>query len=95
MPPTPNKEDIQATYVVILRTRTRLADTGRWTFLQTGVEKIMRNLREGVDMQTVGGSFHAFCGFTADFNDSVYGDLHVRPLNLWYVRWLTTSQGRT
>ena len=95
MPPTPNKEDIQATYVLILCLCTTLADPCRWSFLQFGVEKIMRNLREGVDMKTVGGSSHALIGPAANINISVYGDLHVRPLNLWYVRWLTTSQGRT
>ena len=95
MPPTPNKEDLQATYVVLPRSCPRRADTDRWTFLQVGVEKIMRNLREGVDMQTVGGSSPMFMEHTANISVSVYGNLHVRPLNWWYVRWLTTSQGRT
>ena len=37
MPPAPNKDDLAAT----------------WTFLQVGVEKIMTNLKDGVDMATV------------------------------------------
>lgn len=39
MPPAPNKDDLAAT----------------WTFLQVGVEKIMTNLKDGVDMATVSG----------------------------------------
>ncbi|KAL8681909.1 MAG: hypothetical protein Q9224_005105 [Gallowayella concinna] len=48
MPPTPNKDDLAAT----------------WSFLETGVEGIMRNLREGVDMGTYMGIYtavHNFC----------------------------------
>ena len=37
MPPAPNKDDLAAT----------------WNFLQVGVEKIMTNLKDGVDMATV------------------------------------------
>ena len=39
MPPAPNKDDLGAT----------------WNFLQVGVEKIMTNLKDGVDMATVSG----------------------------------------
>ncbi|KAL9583959.1 MAG: hypothetical protein Q9212_002409 [Teloschistes hypoglaucus] len=48
MPPPPNKEDLVAT----------------WSFLETGVERIMRNLKEGVDMGTYMGIYtavHNFC----------------------------------
>ncbi|KAL8920208.1 MAG: hypothetical protein Q9208_006373 [Pyrenodesmia sp. 3 TL-2023] len=48
MPPPPNKDDLSAT----------------WTFLETGVERIMTNLREGVDMGTYMGIYtavHNFC----------------------------------
>ncbi|KAL9025721.1 MAG: hypothetical protein Q9196_005501 [Gyalolechia fulgens] len=48
MPPPPNKDDLIAT----------------WSFLQIGVERIMRNLREGVDMGTYMGIYtavHNFC----------------------------------
>ena len=37
MPPAPNKDDLTAT----------------WRFLQIGVDKIMTNLKDGVDMVTV------------------------------------------
>lgn len=53
MPPTPNKDDIQATYVAIASVRRHQLTPHRWSFLEVGVENIMRNLREGVDMQTV------------------------------------------
>ena len=48
MPPAPNKDDLTAT----------------WHFLETGVEKIMTNLKEGVDMATYMGIYtavHNFC----------------------------------
>ncbi|KAI4276830.1 MAG: hypothetical protein LQ337_002214 [Flavoplaca oasis] len=48
MPPPPNKDDLLAT----------------WSFLEVGVERIMRNLREGVDMGTYMGIYtavHNFC----------------------------------
>ncbi|KAL8697053.1 MAG: hypothetical protein Q9201_007332 [Fulgogasparrea decipioides] len=48
MPPPPNKDDLAAT----------------WSFLETGVERIMRNLKEGVDMGTYMGIYtavHNFC----------------------------------
>lgn len=48
MPPAPNKDDLVAT----------------WAFLEAGVEGIMRNLREGVDMVTYMGIYtavHNFC----------------------------------
>ncbi|KAL8901430.1 MAG: hypothetical protein Q9207_005200 [Kuettlingeria erythrocarpa] len=48
MPPPPNKDDLGAT----------------WNFLETGVERIMTNLREGVDMGTYMGIYtavHNFC----------------------------------
>lgn len=40
MPPAPNKDDLAAT----------------WKFLQVGVDKIMTNLKDGVDMVTVSGN---------------------------------------
>ncbi|KAL2052069.1 hypothetical protein ABVK25_007761 [Lepraria finkii] len=48
MPPTPNKDDLVAT----------------WNFLQAGVDKIMTNLKDGVDMTTYMGIYtavHNFC----------------------------------
>ncbi|KAI9751273.1 MAG: hypothetical protein M1835_001245 [Candelina submexicana] len=48
MPPTPNKEDLQAT----------------WAYLQLGLDKIMRSLQEGIDMVTYMGVYtavHNFC----------------------------------
>ncbi|KAL8867075.1 MAG: hypothetical protein Q9174_005897 [Haloplaca sp. 1 TL-2023] len=48
MPPPPNKDDIAAT----------------WRFLETGVERIMTHLKEGVDMVTYMGIYtavHNFC----------------------------------
>ncbi|KAK0507616.1 hypothetical protein JMJ35_010139 [Cladonia borealis] len=48
MPPAPNKDDLIAT----------------WNFLQAGVEKIMTNLKDGVDMATYMGIYtavHNFC----------------------------------
>ncbi|KAI4210066.1 MAG: hypothetical protein LQ351_007056 [Letrouitia transgressa] len=48
MPPPPNKDDLDAT----------------WAFLQMGVERIMKNLRDGVDMVTYMGIYtavHNFC----------------------------------
>ncbi|KAI4130965.1 MAG: hypothetical protein LQ338_001476 [Usnochroma carphineum] len=47
MPPPPNKDDLGAT----------------WPFLQTGVERIMRNLREGVDLGTYVGIYTAVVNF--------------------------------
>lgn len=48
MPPAPNKDDLGAT----------------WRFLEEGVEKIMMNLKDGVDMSTYMGIYtavHNFC----------------------------------
>jgi len=48
MPPAPNKDDLGAT----------------WNFLEEGVEKIMMNLKDGVDMTTYMGIYtavHNFC----------------------------------
>ncbi|KAI9811869.1 MAG: hypothetical protein M1827_005220 [Pycnora praestabilis] len=48
MPPTPNKEDL----------------AGTWQYLEAGVDKIMRNLQDGVDMVTYMGVYtavHNFC----------------------------------
>ncbi|KAI9711652.1 MAG: hypothetical protein M1812_007085 [Candelaria pacifica] len=48
MPPTPNKEDLAAT----------------WDYLQMGLDKIMRSLQEGIDMVTYMGVYtavHNFC----------------------------------
>ena len=48
MPPAPNKDDLEAT----------------WAFLQTGVDKIMTNLKDGVDMPSYMGIYtavHNFC----------------------------------
>lgn len=48
MPPAPNKDDLAAT----------------WTFLEAGVDKIMTNLKDGVDMNTYMGIYtavHNFC----------------------------------
>lgn len=48
MPPAPNKDDLAAT----------------WKFLEEGVEKIMMNLKDGVDMTTYMGIYtavHNFC----------------------------------
>ncbi|KAI9672478.1 MAG: hypothetical protein M1817_003244 [Caeruleum heppii] len=48
MPPTPNREDLEAT----------------WTYLEAGVSKIMLDLRDGVDMMTYMGVYtavHNFC----------------------------------
>lgn len=48
MPPVPSKEDVKAT----------------WAFLQSGVEKIMTDLRGGMDMRTYMGLYtaiHNFC----------------------------------
>ena len=48
MPPAPNKDDLKAT----------------WEFLETGIEKIMTNLKDGVDMATYMGIYtavHNFC----------------------------------
>ena len=48
MPAAPNKDDIQQT----------------WTFLQAGVEKIMMNLKDGIDMTTymsIYTAVHNFC----------------------------------
>ncbi len=48
MPPAPNKDDLGAT----------------WKFLEEGVEKIMMNLKDGVDMTTYMGIYtavHNFC----------------------------------
>ncbi|KAH8681498.1 Cullin [Xylariales sp. PMI_506] len=48
MPPTPNREDIAAT----------------WEYLQAGIEKIMVNLQDGMDMGTYMGIYtavHNFC----------------------------------
>ncbi|KAK7518103.1 cullin-2 [Phyllosticta citriasiana] len=48
MPPMPNKDD----------------STGTWTYLQAGVDRIMADLREGIDMKTYMGLYtaiHNFC----------------------------------
>ncbi|KAL6719938.1 ubiquitin ligase (cullin) of SCF [Lecanora helva] len=48
MPPAPNKDDLAAT----------------WNFLQIGIERIMTNLKDGVDMATYMGIYtavHNFC----------------------------------
>ncbi|KAI0120405.1 Cullin-domain-containing protein [Hypoxylon sp. NC0597] len=48
MPPTPNRDDISQT----------------WEYLQAGIEKIMRNLQDGMDMVTYMGIYtavHNFC----------------------------------
>jgi cullin 1 len=48
MPPVPAKDDVKAT----------------WTYLEAGVEKIMSNLRDGMDMKTYMGLYtaiHNFC----------------------------------
>lgn len=62
-PPTPNREDLEAT----------------WTYLEGGVEKIMRDLNSGVDMQTYMGVYtavHNFCTSQKAVNSSP-GNLHT------------------
>lgn len=55
MPPVPNREDLEATSVISLShaVEATLLTLCRWQYLQTGVEKIMINLQDGIDMQTV------------------------------------------
>lgn len=48
MPPMPNREDLEAT----------------WKYLEAGIDKIMLNLQDGIDMQTYMGVYtavHNFC----------------------------------
>ncbi|KZF23471.1 hypothetical protein L228DRAFT_117047 [Xylona heveae TC161] len=63
MPPMPNKDDLRAT----------------WTYLEAGIDRIMTNLQDGVDMVTVSfGKTMVTCGIAADRLLLVYGRLHVR-----------------
>lgn len=49
----------------------------RWTFLQAGVEGIMRNLKDGVDMATVSTIRGECCIYLLILESTVYGNLHV------------------
>lgn len=66
MPPVPNREDLEAT----------------WVYLQAGVEKIMSNLQDGMDMQTYMGVYtavHNFCTSqkaVSNTNSGVIGGSH-------------------
>lgn len=50
----------------------------RWAFLEAGVEGIMRNLREGVDMVTVRGAMANLRLMNTDVESAVYGYIYVR-----------------
>lgn len=49
----------------------------RWAFLEAGVEGIMKNLREGVDMVTVREAIRNPRAMNADGEAAVYGHIHV------------------
>ena len=49
----------------------------RWAFLEAGVEGIMKNLREGVDMVTVREATRNPRAMNADGEAAVYGHIHV------------------
>ncbi len=52
----------------------------RWTFLQAGVEGIMRNLKDGVDMATVSAPYKSPAISLLILDSAVYGNLHVRAV---------------
>lgn len=57
MPPAPNKDDLEATYAVH---RGEGNADRRWAFLEAGVDKIMGNLTDGMDMASVSSSLGRF-----------------------------------
>ena len=54
-PDTPNRLEIRRMRRMFAVNNSMMADDvrDRWNFLQAGVEKIMTNLKDGVDMATV------------------------------------------
>ncbi|KAF2762209.1 Cullin-domain-containing protein [Pseudovirgaria hyperparasitica] len=75
MPPMPNKDDVD----------------GTWNFLETGVSRIMENLREGMEMKTYMGLYtaiHNFCTAqkavgTGGFNNNTRGGAHLLGEDLY------------